>query len=548
MIIYSDKLFEKPVDVIQAFSGCEFEDAFNRIEAYAKTHYLAGYVRYEAKEVFLGNHIKSDVPLLYFEVHEKFKAYEPLKPEHISLNLVPDITFEEYKSAVETVKSEIAAGNTYEVNYTYDWTVKYDKDDLMLYECLLQNQKTSYNAFIKNEYDTILSFSPELFFELKNGHIITKPMKGTIGRGNDYTEDEANIVFLQNDEKNRAENVMIVDLLRNDLGRIAKTGTVKVTKLFEIETHKTLHQMTSQIEADLTDGIGFFEIFKAIFPCGSITGAPKISTMKIIDRIEKGARGVYCGAIGFISPEGAQFSVPIRILRRKCSENSFKYRVGGAVVWDSDTSEEWYETVTKTKFLSSDFQLIETIKIQNKSMFLKDEHIRRLRASAEHFGFIFNEEIPLIKPEQDGILRILLNKDGSYETEYKPLEKACTNQVRISDIILDSKNEFVRHKTTYRPWFEESYKQIRNDKVYDEIYFNERGELCEGARCNILLEQNGKFYTPPLSCGLLNGTMRENLLASRVCIEKILYKDDLLNAENIYCINSVRGIKQVELI
>ena len=174
--------------------------------------------------------------------------------------------------------------------------------------------------------------------------------------------------------------------------------------------------------------------------------------------------------------------------------------------------------------------------------------MRRLRASAEHFGFIFNEEIPLIKPEQDGILRILLNKDGSYETEYKPLEKACTNQVRISDIILDSTNEFVRHKTTYRPWFEESYKQIRNDKVYDEIYFNERGELCEGARCNILLEQNGKFYTPPLSCGLLNGTMRENLLASRVCIEKILYKDDLLNAENIYCINSVRGIKQVELI
>lgn len=195
MIIYSDKLFEKPVDVIQAFSGCEFEDAFNRIEAYAKTHYLAGYVRYEAKEVFLGNHIKSDVPLLYFEVYEKFKTYEPLKPEHIRLNLVPDITFEEYKSAVDTVKSEIAAGNTYEVNYTYDWNVEYSGDELRLYDYLLQSQKTPYNAFIKNEYDTILSFSPELFFELKNGHIITKPMKGTIKRGNDYTEDDANIVF-----------------------------------------------------------------------------------------------------------------------------------------------------------------------------------------------------------------------------------------------------------------------------------------------------------------------------------------------------------------
>lgn len=548
MIIYYDKLFKHPVDVITAFSGAEFKDAFTRIENYAETHYIAGYICYEAKEIFLGNDIKSDAPLLYFEVFDDYEKYIPSLPENLSITPVPDVDFCEYKNAVETIKSEIEEGNTYEVNYTFDWKVEYLGDDKKLFDYLLQKQKTKYCAYIKNDFVTVLSFSPELFFEINDGHILTKPMKGTIGRGRDYVEDKKNIEFLENDIKNRAENVMIVDLLRNDLGRIAKTGSVKVTKLFEIETHKTLHQMTSQIEADIKDGISLYDIFKSIFPCGSITGAPKISTMKIIDRIEKGSREIYCGALGLISPAKAEFSVPIRILQKKNNENDFRYRAGGAIVWDSDIIEEWCETVTKTKFLSSDFQLIETIKIQNKSMFLKEEHMSRLKASAEHFGFVFNRSILDIEPEQDGILRILLYKDGTFETEYKPLEKAFTNLVKISDIVLDSKNEFMRFKTTYRPWFLESYKKIKNEEVYDEIYFNEKGELCEGARCNILVEQEGKFYTPPLDCGILNGTMRENLLTSGVCTEKILYKQDLLNAENIYCINSVRGIKRVELV
>lgn len=548
MIIYSDKLFKHPVEVISAFSADEFKDAFLRIERYAKTHYLAGYICYEAKEVFLGRDIKSDAPLLYFEVFDEYEEYNPSLSEHISLYPIPDIDFKEYKKAFETIKSEISEGNTYEVNYTYDWKISYSGDELKLYDYLLQKQKTPYNAFIRNNYTAVLSFSPELFFKLEDGHITTKPMKGTVERGKDYIEDKKNIEFLQHDIKNRAENVMIVDLLRNDLGRIAKTGSVKVTKLFEIETHRTLHQMTSQIEADLKDKTSFYDIFKAIFPCGSITGAPKISTMEIIDRIEKGSREVYCGAIGLITPEKAEFSVPIRILQKRINEKDFRCRAGGAVVWDSDTNEEWYETVTKTKFLSSDFQLIETVKIQNKSMFLKEEHMKRLRTAAGHFGFVFNEEILDIEPEQDGILRILLNKDGSYLTEYKPLEKAFTNRIRISDIVLDSQNEFLHFKTTYRPWFEQSYKKIKNEEVYDEIYFNERGELCEGARCNVLVEQEGKFFTPPVECGLLNGTLRENLISSGVCTEKILYKKDLLNAENIYCINSVRGIKRVELV
>lgn len=547
MIIYSDKLFENPVCVLKAFNEKQVAECFQKIEELSKKYFLSGYVRYEAKDVFSGGACESDFPLLYFEVFDKFKIYKPDKSVIANLNVSQDLNFEEYSTAFESIKNEIAYGNTYEVNYTYDWNVECNADELKLYNYLLQKQTTPYNAFFKNEYETILSFSPELFFTLENNHIVTKPMKGTISRGEDYEKDRANIEFLKNDIKNRAENVMITDLLRNDLGRIAKTGSVKVTKLFEIETHKTLHQMTSQIEADILNNTSLFEIFKAIFPCGSITGAPKISTMNIIQNVEKGSRDVYCGAIGFLSPEKAVFSVPIRILQKKKGMKDYKYRVGGAIVWDSDVNEEWDETLTKTKFLQNDFSLIETMKVQNKAIFLRDEHFKRLRLSAEHFGFKFNEEILDIKPEKDGIMRLILNKEGSYDIEYLPYSRSVNNLIEISTSVIDSSNEFLKYKTTYKPWYEESYKKIAREEIYDEIFFNERKELTEGARTNVILEIDGKFYTPPLSCGLLNGVLRQNLIESGVCSEKLLYKKDLLEAENIYCINSVRGIKRVEI-
>ena len=341
MLIFGNKLFKKPLRILKAFNNEEFLTAFREIEELSKKYYLAGYIRYEAKEVFLGKKIAFDYPLLYFEVFEDFKEFSPHVADLCRLKSSSAITFEQYKSDLEKIKEEIANGNTYEVNYTYDRHVDCEADEFELFNFLLKKQATPYNAFIKNDIETIFSFSPELFFELKNGHILTKPMKGTVPRGIDEVQDKKNVDFLKNDIKNRAENVMIVDLLRNDLGRIAKTGLVKVSKLFEIETHTTLHQMTSQIEADLLDGTTLFEVFKAIFPCGSITGAPKISTMKIIDRLEKGSREVYCGAIGLISPKKTVFSVPIRILQKKSDEKTYRYRVGGAIVWNSDIKEEW---------------------------------------------------------------------------------------------------------------------------------------------------------------------------------------------------------------
>ncbi len=547
MLIFGNKLFKKPLRILKAFNNEEFLTAFREIEELSKKYYLAGYIRYEAKEVFLGEKITLEFPLLYFEVFEDFKEFSPHVADLCRLKSSSAITFEQYKSDLEKIKEEIANGNTYEVNYTYDRHVDCEADEFELFNFLLKKQATPYNAFIKNDIETIFSFSPELFFELKNGHILTKPMKGTVPRGMDEVQDKKNVDFLKNDIKNRAENVMIVDLLRNDLGRIAKTGSVKVSKLFEIETHKTLHQMTSQIEADLLDGTTFFEVFKAIFPCGSITGAPKISTMKIIDRLEKGSREVYCGAIGLISPKKTAFSVPIRILQKKSDEKTYRYRVGGAIVWNSDIKEEWKETLTKSKILEEDFKLIETIKVECGKPFLWAEHLGRLKNSAKHFGFNFNPELETLKPTQDGMLRILLSKDGSYSLEYKKLVRSEVCKVEISPKKVDSRKAFLYHKTTYRPYYEESFKKIVDGKIYDELFFNEKGELTEGARSNVLLTINGKLYTPPVKCGLLNGVLRQNLLDRGICTEKILYKEDLLHAENVYCINSVRGIRRVEL-
>ena len=541
MIIFGEKQFTNPIKIITAFNFDELKTAFAKIEELKNQYYIVGYLRYNA---FSGQ--SSNFPLLYFEVFNSYNIYKTKNTKKLLLNPTPCVNFCEYSNAIKKIKEEIAKGNTYEVNYTYDFDVPFDGDELDLFNFLLSKQKTPYNFYMKNQYDTVLSFSPELFFELKNNHILTKPMKGTIHRGKDKKEDKNLIEFLKNDIKNRAENVMIVDLLRNDLGRIAKVGTVNVSKLFEIETHKTLHQMTSQIEADLKENTTFFDIFKAIFPCGSITGAPKISTMKVISHVEKGERNIYCGAIGMISPKETIFSVPIRILQKTNEQHKFKYRVGGAIVWDSNAQDEWEETLTKTKFLNDEFQIIETVKIENNSILFEKEHFERMQKTAEHFGFKF--KTPEIAKTDDGMLRILLNRDGEIKTELKRITPAKTSKIAISPIIQNSKNEFLYYKTTYRPWYYDSFQRIKNGEIYDEIFFNEKGELTEGARSNIVLQLNGNLYTPPVQCGLLNGVFRQELLKNNKCTEKILYKKDLEKAEKIFCVNSVRGMVEVLFI
>lgn len=545
MQIYENKIFSKPIQIIKAFDEKSFIEAFKIIETYRKKYYLLGYIKYEAKNFFLNKNYSDSSPILYFEVYENYSNYLPKEPQNIDIAVYPNILKNKYYKNIEKIKTLIEEGFTYEVNYTYSNTLECNSDDLSLYEFLLTRQKTPYNTFIKNEYETLLSFSPELFFKIKNGKIETKPMKGTVNKGEDEKENIKNTEFLKNDEKNLAENVMIVDLLRNDLSKIAKTGSVNVPKLFEIEEHKTLYQMTSTVTAELKDETSLYDVLEAIFPCGSITGAPKISTMEIIENIEQEKRNIYCGAIGFISPEETIFSVPIRILQRKNTEKNFTYNCGGAIVWDSEAEDEWQETIIKKNFLNTDFELIETMLAQNGKILLFDEHIKRLENSAKIFGFKIPDNLKSFKPTKDGMVRLLLSKIGNIRTEYKDIKSEKTDIISISKNTINSKNPFLYHKTTKRFWYNETMEKIKNGEVFDEIFFNEKGEVTEGARSNIVIEKNGILYTPPTKCGLLAGTFRQSILHQLT--EKILYKKDLIEADKIYALNSVRGKVEVKL-
>ncbi len=552
MQIFANEIFENPINIISAFDNESFIRAFSQIEDLRKrpSIYLLGYIRYEAKDIFLNKKIQSDLPLLYFEVYDKKSDFEFTENnKNLSIkSLIPVQSFDEYKKAIKFIKEEIAKGNTYEVNYTYSWKLKADTEGLELFKSILPEQNTPFSAYIKNEHEEILSFSPELFFTLSGNKIFTKPMKGTIKRGKTEKEDLENIEFLKNDIKNRAENVMIVDLLRNDLGKIAKTASVKVDKLFDIETHKTLHQMTSEISAELEYNTTLFNIFEAIFPCGSITGAPKISTMNIIEQVEKRKRGVYCGAIGMISKEKTIFSVPIRTLQKRNSEKNYEYGVGGAIVWDSDAKEEWDETLVKMNFLTPKFSLIETMLIKNRKIVYEKEHLKRMKNSAKILGFSYPEKIKFnTNLPENGILRLILDLNGDFQVQIKNLDNQNLKKVLISNDFVNSKDPLLYHKTTHRPWYQKTMEKIAKNEVFDEIFFNEKGELTEGARSNIVLKIDGNFYTSPVKCGLLNGILRQKMINDGKIIEKVLYKNDLFNAEKIYCINSIRGKTEVEL-
>lgn len=552
MQIFNDKLFRNPIEIIEVFDSAELKQATEKLDKYKEKYYLLGYIRYEAKEAFLGNNLTTKKPLLYFEVYENYEKISTKTKDLTEAKIfIKDvIKKEEYINNINKIKELIENGITYEVNYTYPSKVYTNVTDTDLFNFLRNRQNTEFCTFIKNKYETVLSFSPELFFKIKGNKILTKPMKGTIKRGKTFFEDRKNCLFLRNDEKNRSENLMIVDLLRNDTARFSKPKTVKVEKLFKIEKYKTVYQMVSEISAKLNDNTTLWQILSGLFPCGSITGAPKISTMKVIDEIENYEREIYCGAIGYLSPKECIFSVPIRILQKNAESNYYKYAAGGAIVWDSKEEEEFEETLVKRSFLETDtkFSLIETMKAENGKIFLFEEHLERLKNSCKFFNFVFPKELENFIPQQNGIVRLLVQKDGTYSTEYKPIKDITTTEIKIAEDIMFSENIFLWHKTTIREHYKKTSDLIKKGLYFDKIYFNEKGELTEGSRSNVIIKQNGILYTPPVFCGLLNGTYRKHLLKQGKIFEKTMYLDDVLNAEEIYCINSIRGMVKTDLI
>lgn len=569
-------LFVEPIKILTAFGKDELNNLLNEIESLRNKYYVVGYLTYEASyylEKRFQSFINDEKSLLaWFGVYENPYVFnqeneycnsEELCDQSQIINVIFNKKYHKnsYVKSINRIKDYIKAGDTYQINFTYDNSLICKVNNFELYKYLRRNQKTSYCAFIKNDYHCIASFSPELFFKVETNSITVKPMKGTAPRGVSFIEDEERKLNLQNGEKDRAENLMIVDLLRNDLGRICKGGTVKVEKLFEVETHPTVHQMTSTISGELSNHITFGKIIRSIFPCGSVTGAPKIRAMEIIHELEEGQRGVYCGAIGLCTPRGKmEFNVPIRTLVKKKASEEWNYRVGSGIVWDSDIEGEWQECDDKTAFLTENplnrFDIVETIKVEDKKLLFFDEHLKRMELSALYFGFLWNKSfvIDSIKKsveaidDNEFIIRVLLKNRGEIECQILPFYDSMNFKVGISKEPVNSKNVFLYHKTTNRAWYKDAMERIKKGELYDIIYKNERGEITEGARSNLFVEIDKKLYTPKISSGLLPGILREDYLNSKKCFEKDLFINDLENADAIYCGNSVRGLVKVELI
>jgi para-aminobenzoate synthetase / 4-amino-4-deoxychorismate lyase len=557
--------FQNPLKVIVAHTVDEVVPSLERVqEEVEKGNYAAGFLTYESSAAFdSACTIKegSTMPYLWFGIFSEPQVQSVCSTGTYTVTeWEPSVSMDEYEQSILAIKQAIKLGNTYQTNYTIRLHSQFNGDDVAFFERLKKAQSSNFCAYINTGNHSILSASPELFFHLEGDQITTRPMKGTIKRGKSAAEDEANASELYHSEKNRAENVMIVDLLRNDLGIIAEPGTVKVQKLFEIEQYPTVHQMTSTITARVSEKTKFVEIFKALFPCGSITGAPKISTMNIIADLETAPREVYCGAIGYITPKKeAIFNVPIRTVLIEHNSGKATYGVGGGITWDSTSEGEYQEILAKARLLEEnrmEFQLLESLLLENKSYFLIEEHLERLKKSAQYFSFQYNEEnvkknlLAFLSQAEDGLLkvRLLVGKDGTLAIEGQPISKQETEmKVNLADEPIDRNNLFLYHKTTYR----DMYVKFQNQKpanVFDVLLWNNDGELTEFTNGNVVLEIDGVCWTPPVKSGLLAGTFRDRLVKTGEIREKTLTLSDLKKCQKIWLINSVRKWVEVQII
>lgn len=558
--------FGNPDEIIICTTFDEVIPAINKIQAAVKNGYYAGgFISYEAAPAFEQANIVNDkpkMPLLWFGL---FK--EPLSNTYTSnerkgkfrvSTWMPSITYDTYKENIQRIKDAICNGETYQVNYTMKLRAHFEGEPRSFYNFLNEKQNASYSAFLDIGRFKILSVSPELFFNWNNHKIITKPMKGTVKRGEFLQEDLDNANWLRNSSKNQAENLMIVDLLRNDLGQIAVPGTVKVPKLFEIEKYPTVFQMTSTVTAITRQDVQLVDILKSLFPCGSITGAPKINTMRYINLLEEEPREVYCGTVGLIKPSGdAIFNVAIRTVLIDEDSGIAEYSVGGGVTWDSTSDDEYSEALTKAALLTENstthFQLIETIRLENGNYLLLDEHLNRLLSSAKYFNFKVNQSevqnklTTLAKHYYRGIYRICLfiSQKGEILVEAHPFDTLNKSQIyfSVAKEAVNSNERFLYHQTTNRSVYDLHKNQ--NKDVFDVLLWNEYGQLTQFTTGNVVAEIDGILWTPPEKCGLLAGVLRNSLIAQNKIKERILTLDDIPKVNKFYYLNSLQGMREI---
>lgn len=468
-------------------------------------------------------------------------------------NLVFDTTRNDYIRNINHIKKYIEEGYTYQVNYTLKSSFNFSGDGTSFILNLIFNQSAKYIAIINDGGKIIISSSPELFFKTENGEIICRPMKGTMKRGKNIQEDHQYYSELSKSDKDKAENIMIVDLLRNDVGRIADIDTVKAGNKYYIEKYESVFQMTSEITGRLVNP-NFFEIITNIFPCGSITGTPKISTMKIIKEIERSDRNIYTGAIGILEQDKFIFNVPIRTIEIDRRSNEGQLGLGSGVVWESNPGKEYDEVKLKGEFLTNPagyFELFESMLIENCSVFLLNYHLERLRESADFFLFDHDEKKflkyleTILKNCATGIkykVRISLDKWGSYNHTVSELTETSSDiDICISEKRISSSEKFLYFKTTNRKFYDTEFAVNYAEGFAETIFINEHDNLTEGSRTNLFIGQNNKYYTPPVEEGLLNGCYRRYLLENISQVEeKKLTVEDLLNANKVMMVNSVR--------
>lgn len=558
--------FDGHVDTISAGTADQVVSVLEQAEAATQQGlYAVGFVAYEAAQA-LNPHLPSmpprdGLPLVWFSLFRKRLCVTVGDGLPTGTTAAPELTpagsQSDYEIAISRIHTAIEQGETYQINHTFPLQGHWQGNPLQLYRTLLHAQQPAFGAFLDIGSHTVISTSPELFFSIKDGLVTTRPMKGTAPRGRFPAEDQTLQEQLQQSSKEQAENLMIVDLLRNDLGQIAQTGTVKTEALFEVESYPTVHQMISTITAKLKPETSLVAIFKALFPCGSVTGAPKRRSMEIISQLEQQPRGIYCGAIGYLAPgDEASFSVAIRTLVLEKQSDQISMGVGSGITWGSDPCAEYAECLNKAAFLRPQPQprLLESLLLGDDSYPRLEQHLDRLCWSANRLGYCYDHEQIRQALREHAIgktgqykTRLLLAQDGTCQIESDLLAQIHQPlKVALSTTPVDPTELLLYLKTEQR----QRYEQARQEQPEaDEVLLcNNRGELTEGSFTNLVLKLDGRLVTPPLYCGLLPGVMRQELLEQGKIIEQILYPQDLQRAKEIWLINSVRGWLRAELI
>lgn len=554
--------FSDPHKVILADSLDKVIPALAEVEELVESMdwYAAGFLSYESALAFdpaLQTGPSTRFPYLWFGLYPMPATINlpPLQQPPTALTWTPTIARDAYNTSIVKIKDYIAQGKTYQVNYTMRLKSDFHISAWDFFIHLTRNQN-EHAAYIDTGQFVICSASPELFFELDGNIITCRPMKGTVKRGRTSNEDKQQSDWLKHSEKNRAENVMIVDMIRNDLGRIARTGSVQVPELFCTERYPTLWQMTSTVTA-MTNS-SHVGIFRALFPCASITGAPKVSTMKIIHELETTPRNIYTGSIGYIFPgRKSKFNVAIRTALIDQEFHQAEYGVGGGIVWDSTSNDEYAEALLKARVLTGsqlEFSLLETLLwTPDQGYYLLDKHLDRLLDSAEYFDFKASRDLiekqlsetsaDFSSPQR---VRMLVDQDGNVEIETTPFPASLKElHAHVARDPVHSSNIFLFHKSTHRDLYDQARAGFPQ---YDDVLlYNERNELTEFTIGNLVVEINGQLLTPPIECGVLPGTFRAHLLETGQISEKVLSIDQLKDCTKIYRINSVRKWEPVEL-